>query len=279
MSADIITNINIVLEKIYSSIDGKVYNLLDDLCVISTDIITKNPLNKIFIDGSDKGMEVIAFSLISCYVISLMVEYMMSMYNGNKPSSIYKRVIKIIICSVFMSSSIYICKVVININYIFTEMIADIGETLVGEKICFESFKEKITDLNEYMNQDFVSLDGIIKGFVSFGTITLLINYASRYVTIIFIILTSPIAIMFSASNLTRGIFKAWIKTGITNLFIQWITMFILIVPLAFNEIGTTIYKVIIVGTIYLMYRINSFSREILGNISEKVESEIKNIF
>ena len=123
------------------------------------------------------------------------------------------------------------------------------------------------------MNSDLLSLNGIIKGMISFGAVSVLINFSIRYVTVIFLIIISPFAFVSLASDLSIEIFKTWIKLMFTNLFIQIIVKLLILIPIAYKNTNNTMYKIILVGTIYLIYKINNFTKEILL----KFTSEIKN--
>ena len=76
---------------------------------------------------------------------------------------------------------------------------------------------------------------------------------------------------MFAASSATYGIFKSWIKMLCGNLFMQNVVVIILMIPLAVRNVDNNLFKIILVGSIYLLYKINNFSKELLGNISEQI--------
>lgn len=266
MSENILDSLNIVLEKIYSSVESNVYKLLDKLTTISPNILNQEPLKQIFKD--DSGIIFVAISLFLFYVLQYVIMKLIAMYNGRNPENAFKFTLRVILTIVLVSSSEYICKMVLEINEMFTEIITSVGENISKHEISFIGFSEVITDLEEYMGKDNLGIDGLIKGFISFGAVTLLIQYSVRYVTIIFCILVMPFAIMLSITNTTRGIFYSWIKLCIINLSQQWIVKLLLIIPLSFKNIETDIFKIIVLGTIYLLYKLNVFSKELFGNIS-----------
>lgn len=271
MAEGILDSINVILEKIYKSVEGNVYELLDKLTTISADILKEEPLKYIFKD--DKyGIIFVATSLILFYIVQYMIMKLVSMYNGNNPENIFKFVVRIIITVVIASSSKYICELVLEINEIFTNIITGLGENISNNKISFAGFGEVITDVEKYMSKDNLGIDGLIKGFISFGAITLVIHYSVRYVTIVFCILVMPFTIMFTITPATRGIFYSWLKICIINLCQQWIVKLLLIIPLSFKNIDTEIFKIVVLGTIYLLYKINIFSKEFLGNISSPIQ-------
>ena len=72
---------------------------------------------------------------------------------------------------------------------------------------------------------------------------------------------------MFAASNNTYSLFLAWLKAFLINILTQNIIAVILIIPLSIMETGELMYKIVLVGSIYLLYKINTFARELI-NIS-----------
>ena len=122
--------------------------------------------------------------------------------------------------------------------------------------------------IEDLLNSDMLSLDGIIKGVISFGSISILINFAIRYVTVIFLIIISPFAFASLSSELTLGIFKTWIKTLIVSLMTQVIVKFIILIPMLYKNVNSMMYKIILVGSIYIIYKINNFTKEIFLKIT-----------
>lgn len=267
MSEGILNSISVVLEKIYKSIEGSVYTLLDKLINISPDILEKEPLKYIFNDNEKYGIVFIATSLVLFYVVQYMITKLVDIYSGNTTESTYKFVLKTVIIVVLASNSKYLCDLVLQINYLFTQIIESVGENISGEKICFEKFSEVVLNLENYMTGDNISIDGVLKGFIGFGMTTLLVNYAVRYVTAIFCIIVTPICIMFSISSSTRGIFNSWIRLSIVTLCEQWLVKLLLIIPISFRNVEEEMFKIAIIGTVYLLYKINSFTKEFMGTI------------
>ena len=134
-----------------------------------------------------------------------------------------------------------------------------------------------IINIENIINTDLVSLDGIIKGIISFGSVSILISFSVRYVTVIFLIIISPLAFVCLSSNLTSGIFNMWVKMLIVNLTVQIGIKLLIFIPLAYKNQNDIIYKIILVGTISLIYKFNIFIKELLARISN--ENNVKNIF
>ena len=268
---NIINSINIITEKIFKSIEGEVFKNLDDLLIINEQILYKEPLKTLFITDSGNGFMVLITSFVIFFIIYYIIARTLAMYNGENTENIFKYMLKIIVCVICSTFSLFICEQVFQINGLLTEIIKSIGKDLTGQEICFTSLKELVINLDEYMSEEALSIDGIIKGVISFGATTMLITFAIRYVTIIFLTLISPIVIMFASSGATYGIFKNWLKMFCGNLFMQNLVIIILMIPLSVKEVDNDLFKIILVGSIYLLYRINNFSKEFLGNIYEPI--------
>lgn len=268
---NILNSINTIAEKIFKSVEGEVFKGLDELLIINEKILDKEPLKTLFVKADGEGLMVLAMSFVIFFLVYYIIARTIAMYNGENVDNILKYVLRIVICVVCSASSLFLLEQILNINGLLTEVIANIGKDLTSEKICFESLREMVINLDEYMTEEALSIDGIIKGVISFGATTILINFSIRYVTLIFLILISPIAIMFAASSATYGIFKGWLKMLCGNLLIQNIVIVILMIPLSVKKVNNDLFKIILVGSIYLLYRINNFSKEFLGNISEQI--------
>ncbi|MBQ8042579.1 MAG: hypothetical protein IJ272_00305 [Clostridia bacterium] len=268
---NIINAINTIAEKIYKSVEGEVFKSLDDLLIINEKILDKEPLKMLFVNSDGEGLIVLAMSFVIFFFVYYIIARTIAMYNGENVDNIFKYILRVVICVICSASSLFLIEQILNINGLLTEAIANIGKDLTGEKMCFESLREVVLNLDEYMSQEALSIDGIIKGVISFGATTILITFAIRYVTLIFLLLISPIAIMFAASGATYGIFKSWVKMLCGNLLIQNVVVIILMIPLSVKDVDNDLFKIILVGSIYLLYRINNFSKEFLGNISEQI--------
>lgn len=261
---NILNSINIISEKIFKSVEGEVFKTLDDIYIISNEVLKKEPLKNLFHSELNSNIILLLSSFIILFSIFYLIIYAVSLYNGNEQESIFKFIFRVGFCLLASLSSYYLCELVLSLNGILTEIISSIGKDLTGQEICFESLKEAILNLDEYMSEEFLSIDGMIKGVISFGATTILISFAIRYVTVIALILVAPVVIMLASSDLTQSIFLSWIKLFLTNIFMQNIVVVILIIPLAFKHYDSNMYKIVLIGSIYLLYKINNFSKEIL---------------
>ncbi|MEG2348627.1 MAG: hypothetical protein RSB67_03150 [Clostridia bacterium] len=273
---NILDNINTIAEKLYKSIEIEVYPILDKIVNIGPKILKEEPLKKIFFENRINGITVIANSLILLFLMYYICTQLLSIYNGNKADNILMFIVKIVIISIVINNSYYICSEILNIFELFSNAIDEVIFKSIGKEATFNELKEIIINIKDILNSDYISLEGIIKGILSFGSVTVLINFAIRYVTIIFLIIISPIGLACMASELTQEFSKTWFKLFISNLLIQIIVKIIIFIPLAFSKTSDIIYKVILVGAIYMIYRINNFAKEITSKfVSTKSKTNI----
>lgn len=274
---DIITNLNYLLEKVFKSIEGEIFKTLDKLTIIGPEILKEEPLKNIVFENKVNGLVIIANTLILFFVIYYVFKQLIGIYNGNKIESIYVFIIRIIIVCIIVNFSYYMCEEILNIFGILGESIDTYASDLINRKVTFENLKDSIINIENIINTDLVSLDGIIKGIISFGSVSILISFSVRYVTVIFLIIISPLAFVCLSSNLTSGIFNMWVKMLIVNLTLQIGIKLLIFIPLAYKNQNDIIYKIILVGTISLIYKFNIFIKELLARISN--ENNVKNIF
>lgn len=267
MGENVLNNLNILLEKFFGTVESEVFGLLDKLYRITPEILKEEPLKRFQVKDVNSNILLILISISILFIVFYLITYMLSMYNGYKQENIFKFVFKLAVFLILSSSSMYIVETVLDINNMFTEVILSIGKDVAKTEVSFEGLKECITDVEKHMSNDAVSIDGIIKGVVSLGASSILITLSIRYVTAIVLVLLSPIAIMFAASNNTYSLFLAWLKAFLINILTQNIIAVILIIPLSIKETSELMYKIVLVGSIYLLYKINTFARELI-NIS-----------
>lgn len=274
---DIISNLNLLSEKLFKSVEGEVYKTLDKILIISPDILNSEPLSNIFFENKVNGMILIANSLMMFYITYYIFTQILSLYNGNTTENIYVFIIKLIVIFILVNNSYFICNLILDILNGLTEAIDIFGKDISNESITFNNLKEKIISIKDFMKNDFLSLDGLIKGVISFGAITILINFSIRYVTVIFLIIIFPIVLTTLASNITIGIFKSYFKLLMITLLTQIVVKLIILIPIMYKNVDSIMYKIILVGSIYIIYRINTFVKDIFVKISE--EGKNSNVF
>ena len=123
---NIISSISVLSEKIFKSIEGEVYDLLDNIILIGPNLLKDEPLNKIFFPKGINGIIVIANSLIIFYTTYYILTRIISMYNGNTVESVYKFIIKLVIIVLLVNNSYGICNEVLNINEVLNNTIEQV---------------------------------------------------------------------------------------------------------------------------------------------------------
>ncbi len=274
---DIVNSLNMISEKLFKSVEGEIYEVLDDIVIIGKDILTKEPLKNIFFENDVNGIIIIANSILLFIFIHYIFSILLSFYNGNKVENVYSFVMKMLIITLVVNNSYYICEQILSLMELLGNSINEFSKSIINQEVTFTNLKEAILSIKDFMQDDLLSIDGLIKGVVSFGVISILINFSIRYVTVIFLVIVSPLAIACASSGLSRGITISWLKLLFTNLVEQIIVKLVLLIPLSYKEVNSVMYKIILVGTIYILYRINNFARDFTAQISSNYVKD--NIF
>lgn len=264
----IINNLNIISEKLFKTLENQIYDILDKILVITPDVLKQESIKGMFLGKGKDTILLIANTMLLFYLIHYIIKQLICLYNGNEMQNIWKFVIKIVIVFCLISNSYYICEQILTLFSLFTDIISSLLKDISGKGITFSLLKDRILLVDDIKKADLLSLSGIIKSMLSVGTVSILVNFSIRYVTIIFLIIISPFAFLTITSESTKGIFYSWIKILIINLFIQVIVKFIIVIPAMYKSTNDVMYKVILLGAIYIIYRINPFVREIFSKIN-----------
>ena len=158
--------------------------------------------------------------------------------------------------------------------------IRNLGEDLFNKNICFSELILNINTNISINNSsiDIFSLDGLIKGIISFSLLNLIFTYSFRYILIKIFILLSPFAILSNSLNSTSWLFKSWFRNLFSLLFIQIIISIILLILFSINYSSSNLFsKFIYIGGIYALIKSNSFVREFLGGVSTDISQNVNN--
>jgi len=281
----IIQAINAISNKFFSSIDNNIYPILDELIFIEPDILDSTFIKKILGSKSTEGLLILANALLIGFILYYTVRLLFSYYTGSETESPLRFIVRVIILSIIMNSSFFICEqIIIFTNYI-TEFIKELGYSLFNTDISFSSLINLLNS-NLTLNSsdiDMFSIDGVIKMIISFGIFNLLFSYALRYIMIKIIVLLCPFAILCLINKPTEWFFKNWLKSLFSLLFLQIIVSLIILLPHAikqssFKSSSEIFSKMALVGTIYALFKANDFLKEFIGGISTNVSSGISTI-
>ena len=264
----IINNLNDISKQLFQTVEDEVYKTLDKITSIKVDILNEEPLKQLFNQSSENGIILIANSLILFFITYYIFTQLISLLNGDKSENIYLFIFKVIIITLLINNSYFICRTILDLNEKLEDIVSWYGKDVAGKEVSFSNLKQRITNIQDFLNTDLISLDGIIKGVISFGSITILINFSIRYVLIIILIFLFPIAISICLSKNTIPMFFNYLKTLITLLLMGSIVKIIMILPMVYKDIDSTMYKIILVGSIYVIYKLNFYVKEMFMNIN-----------
>lgn len=276
----IFETINSLFSNLFSSIDNSLYPVLDDITFIDTDILTKSPLEQLLGSQTQNGILLICNACLIGVFLYFVLSNFISFYtfsNYQRPLSFF---FKFIIFGLLMNGCFFFCEQIIFIVSLLSSAIRNLGESIFNEAICFSSLIENLNSMVSIGKDEFnlFSLDGLIKGFVSFGLFQLLFTYSLRYVLIKVWILISPFAIMSLVLNSTSWFFRTWLRSFLAFLSVQLFVSFVLLIAFSVNYIDDLLSKLIIVGCIYAFTKANHMVREWFGGISSEISGGVSSV-
>lgn len=274
----IIDTINSLLNTLFSSIENSVYETLDDLAFISTDILDNTIFQKLFGYHYNNGLLIIANSLLLAVCLYYCFKLVYSHFTGIQIERPYQFVFKLLIFGIFINCSYFICEMFIYFTSLISDAIRSIGSNILGEEISFSSL---ISSLNSVVTVDSTSLnvfslDGILQSLISISFINLLFTYSLRFIMVKVLILIMPFALLTLINSSTAWFFKAWLKIFLSLLFIQPFISITLLIVFALDFTGTDIMsKVLCIGAIYALIRANTYVQHFIGGISTNVSQNL----
>ena len=278
----IIDTINTIFENLFSSIDNSLYDVLDKVTFISSDILRDSNFETIFGTSASNGILLIANSLLLGFLLYYAIRYLMAHLTFTQSELPFRFLIKLVLCGIFMNFSFSCLELFLDLNNNISLAIRSLGEHLFNKEICFS---ELITTINTQMAIDtnslnLFSLDGLIKSILSVSLLSLVFSYSLRYVFVKVFILLSPFAILSLSLQNTNWFFRAWFRNLFSLLFLQIVVSLVLLILFSMDYSASNLFvKFIYVGGIYALIRANSFIREFIGGVSTQVTQSVKKIF
>ena len=271
---------NTLFENLFSSIDNNIYSVLDDITFVNKDILNDNLMEKLLGINSYSGIILIANSLVFGFAIFYAVRYLSSIYSNSQVEKPYQFIFKLIIVSICVNSTHFICEQILELNFLISGSIRSIGENLLHMSISFEDLILKINSLfYSGTTLNVFSFDGMIKSFTSFGLLNLLFSYSLRYIMIKVFILITPLMLITMLNSNTSWIYKSWLKSVLSLLFVQSLISIILLIIFSTNFIENNIFsKLLYVGSIYALIKANAYTSHIFGGIVTDVNTNLSNI-
>jgi len=271
----IFNTINTLFSNLFSSIDNSVYPLLDDLTFISEDFLKNSFLENILGSSSQNGIILIANSILIGFILYYAISSFLAYFTFSPYQRPVSFLFKLVFYTVLMNFSFFFCEQMISLNSLLSLAIRNVGEMLFSETICFSSLIENLNSVVSIGGEDFdlFSIDGLIKGFISFGLFNLVFTYSLRYIMLKVFVLIAPFAILSLILDKTSWLFKAWMRSFLTLLMVQNFIAVVLLIAFSVDFNDSLLTKLLYVGCIYALMKSNSYVREIFGGISTDVST------
>lgn len=282
ITANIIESINTILGNLFSSIDNNVYDVLDDVTFISSDIINDSFFEKILGTSASNGILLISNSLLFGFLLYYSIKYLFAHFTYHQVERPTQFIFKAIIFGICINFSYFFVGEILDLLSNISLAIRGIGEDLFHKNICFS---ELILEINNNISidsssLDIFSLDGLLKASLTMSLLNLVFTYSFRYVMIKIFILLTPFAILSLILENTSWFFKAWIRNLFSLLFIQIIVAIVLLILFSIDYSSNNLMtKFIYVGAIYALIQANSFVRDFIGGVSTTFTQNMENLF
>ena len=272
----IIRTINSLFENLFSSIDNNIYNLLDDITFVNSNILKDNFFKNIFGTTSQNGILLIANSLIIGMILYYLFRLLYSHFLSIEIEKPIQFLFKLIILAIVINCSFFICEQLITINSYISSAIREVGESLFKVNISFTELVKKLNSVVSISTSNFnaFSLDGIIKSFISIELLNLVFIQSLRYILIKVFILITPFAILSLISHSTSWFFKTWAKSFFSLLIIQsFISLILLIIFFINSNTSNILTKLMYIGALFAITKSNSYIKELIGGVSTNINN------
>lgn len=273
----IIETINKLFSTLFSSLDNSLYSLLDKTVFINDSILSDSFFNSIF--NSRYGLPAISNSMLLGIFIYYCSKLYMAPFSGNYVEKPYQFLTKTLVIAVCINFSQFICKEILNVTCIFSDVVRSLGESISGEEISFNTLISSSIYINESEEiYNIFSFNGMLKSFFSFGLINLLFSYSIRYILVKVLILLFPFSLLSLTTNSTSWIFKSWSRAFFSLLFVQIFIVLVLTLLFSLNVKSNDLFSQIsYISTIFILSKSNSYIKELLGGISTEVNANLFN--
>ena len=277
----IIETINTIFKNLFSSIDNNLYNILDDITFINSNIISYSFFEKILGNSAQSGITLICNSLLFGFVLYYSIKYLFSHFYYSQIENPIHFIFKIFIFGLLINYSYFFINELLNFTSNITLAIRSIGENLFNKNICFS---ELISEINKFSSDNnstlnIFSLEGIIKATISTSLLNLVFTYSFRYIMVKIFILLTPFAFLSLILENTSWFFKTWIRNLFALLFIQIIVSIVLLILFSIDYSSKNlITKFIYIGAIFALIKSNSLVHEFLGGVSTNISQNVNNL-
>lgn len=272
------STINKIFSTLFSSLDKSLYFLLDKSVFVNEEILSDSFFNTIF--QSSFGLPTIANAILIGFVLYYCFRLSFSQFTGNRIEKPYQFLGKVIVISICINFSTFLCEELLKINGLFTDSIRMLGKAITKQDISFNNLiTSSIYLTNSPNNFNLFSLEGMLKSFFSIGLISLLFSYSIRYILIKLFVLLSPFALLSLVNSSTVWFFKSWMRTLFSLLFVQVFISLILVLLFSLNIKSSDLFSQIsYISTIFILTKANGYIKELIGGISLDINANILNI-
>lgn len=270
--------INEIFSTLFSSLDKSLYSLLDKSVFVNEEILSDSFFNTIF--QSSFGLPTIANAILIGFVSYYCFRLSFSQFTGNRIEKPYQFLGKVIVISICINFSTFLCEELLKINGLFTDSIRMLGNAVTKQDISFNNLITSSIYLTNSTNSfNLFSLEGMLKSFFSIGLISLLFSYSIRYILIKLFVLLSPFALLSLVNSSTIWFFKSWMRTLFSLLFVQVFISLILVLLFSLNIKSSDLFSQIsYISTIFILTKANGYIKELIGGISLDINANILNI-
>ncbi len=254
---NIICNFNNIINKFYLSIKSDGNKIISNISDIDDNIFKRQPLKLLYSENSIKILIILIHAIISAVILYYAFKCILSLYSSASIQNIYLFIIKLIIITIFSSNSFYICKEIVNFNYMISVYTEEFLEEISSEKIDYSFLEDNISTLDDFFKSlDKVGINGFKDLIICSYIIYSIIFLSIRYVVVILCIIFSPFTIISLISYKTKFIFEYWIKLFAISLGIQIINKIIIFIPIVSKD-EKDFYIATLLGSIFVLYKIN----------------------
>lgn len=278
LTNSIIQTINSIFQTLFSSIDNSLYQTLDELTFIDSSILNNSIFEKTFGLNSSNGLLVIANSLLIGFSLYYAIRLIYSYYMNLQIERPYQFLFKLLIFGIVMNGSFIVCKQFLELNSFISEAIRSLGSNLFGNELSFSELIRQLNNIVSVNETDFTifSFDGLMKSFISIGLLNLIFSYSLRYIMVKFFTLLTPFAILSLINQSTSWFFRTWFRTILSLLLQQSFVALILLLIFSVDFSSTDIFsKLICIGGMYALIKINHYMRTLIGGISTDISNNL----
>lgn len=277
----IIDTINTIFNNLFSSIDNNLYFILDKLLFVNEDILKQSFLENLLGNSFSKSLLIIANSLLFAFSLYYCFKLLFSHFSYLELEKPHQFIFKLLIFGICINCSYFICEKILNINYLISSSICEIGKNVFNTDISFSNLLLRLNSIISIEENSFniFTLDGLIKSFISMGLFNLIFSYSLRYILLKVFVLITPFAFLTLINNSTSWFFKSWLRSFLSLLLLQSFVSIILLIVFSLNFDNQDLFsKFIYIGGIYALSKASFYIRNLIGGISTEVSLNLNNM-